>query len=444
MNSLPIKNGLGAADNLAATSLPQGEATHHILGTNDLCIDAWGRQKVVNDLTLFSGMWSFNVPNRQWVAYHMDVTAPQLGFIEVGAIPTDNTGSHVKSINGMLKVSSDSDYQIHLQSKRHMRYQPNKGYLYSTAVILPDPTNALYTRHFGVMGGSRNGLYFELIGNGSDYTLNAVRRRFIDGVIQEFATDITSFLPDGFDMSKGHVYDIQAQWRGVGDIKFFIDLQLVHTENLLGTLDAMSVSNPSFHVGWSCFGDGATIYAGCVDVTSEGGHQEQKLYTTATTGTEMIACRKDGGNPTAILAVKIPKEITYNGDITDYTRDLLLTRMTPFCRDEAVISVWYGRAANTTNLDAVSLFTRAHDSYWEYAVESAATDELDIAFQLDMSEMDNRYSVRIEKDLPVFISMSGEDIMDHYLTTGDIVVFAFEPEGTSQLAGMTLEMGEDV
>ncbi len=444
MDSLPIKNGLGVAEDLASTDTPAGMVTHHLLGTNDLCQDAWGRQKVINDLTLFAGLWSFNVPNRQWVAFHQDTAAPQLGFVEVGEIPTDNTGTHVKSVNGMLEVEADTDYNVHLQSKRHMRYQPNRGYLYSTAVLLPDPNTSGYIRQFGIMGGRRNGLYFELIGNGSGFTLNVVRRRNIDGAVDETKTDITTLLPVGFDPSKGHVYDIQAQWRGVGNIKFYIDLALIHTEELLGTLTAMSVSNPSFHVGWSCFGDGARILAGCVDVSSEGGYREQKLPAFASTGDDLIAMRKNAGVTTSILAVKVPTEITYNGSLADYTRDLVVNRLVPFCKDECILSIWTGRLVNTPNLDIVSLFNQSPDSFWEYAIEDPGTDELDIAFQLDKSSMSNPFAVRMEKDLAVFIPMSGENDTEFHLTAGDILVVAFKPDGINQLAGVTLEMAEEV
>ena len=444
MNSLPILDGNGSNVDLATTIIPSGAVTHHALGANDLCLDAWGRQKIVNDYTMFAGLWSFNVPNRQWVAFHQDTTNLPGGFVEVGEIPKDNTGTHIKSYNGMLSVKADTDFNVHLQSKRHMRYQPNKGFLYSTAVILPDPTNVLYTRHFGVMGGRRNGLYFELIGTGSAFTLNVVRRRHIGTAVEEFKTDITASLPDGFDMSKGHVYDIQAQWRGVGNIKFFIDLALIHTEELLGTLDAMSVSNPSFHVGWSAFGDGAEILAGCVDVSSEGGYREQKLYTSATSGDTLLSCRKDGGNSTALLGLRIPTEITYNGSAADYTRDLLINRMSPFGKDEMVISVWAGREINLPNLAGVSLFQDNEDSYWQSAIEDTGTDELDIAFQLDKANMRNVYAARLEKDVFIPIQMTGREDLDYYMTAGDIMIFAFKPDGNSQLAGITVEMSEEM
>ncbi len=40
--------------------------TKFILGKNDLGNDAWGRQKVVFDYSLFHGIWTYDVPNRIW------------------------------------------------------------------------------------------------------------------------------------------------------------------------------------------------------------------------------------------------------------------------------------------------------------------------------------------------------------------------------------------
>jgi len=62
-----------------------------------------------------------------------------------------------------------------------------------------------------------NGIFFELAGDGTNYTLNfVIRNHFIDTKY-----NITNKLPVGFDPSKGNLYDFQMQWRGVGDVKVF-------------------------------------------------------------------------------------------------------------------------------------------------------------------------------------------------------------------------------
>ena len=109
----------------------------------------------------------------------------------------------------------------------------------------------------------------------------------------------------------------------------------------------------------------------------------------------------------AILAVKLPVYITYNGGTVRYTRDMVLTELSTFCKDEAFRSVYFGRLINTPNLDALT-WDVADDSFYEFIDNTAGL--LDIAFQLDKSNMRNIYTTRNEKD---FGSSHGNPDPDH-------------------------------
>ncbi len=411
-----------------------------ILGNNDLVYDAWGRQKVINDFSMFAALWTFNVPNSIWLMYLFNKAAPSLGFVEQTTIAKDNTDARVASKNGYLVVKADSTHYVHLQSKRHIRYQPNRGFLYSSAVILPNP-NSLGKRHFG-MPAHESGVFFELEGLGSSWKIHACKRTTLEGVTTEIKEDVTALLPDGFDPSKGNVYDIQMQWRGVGDFYFFVNLQKVYTFNFLGTLTAMSISNPALHVGFSVMDTEEPILCGCVDITSEGGHISNKHYTSATTGETLIRCRSTSG--TGIFAIKVPDKINYNSDLIDYTRDLILSRLTSFARDESMVSMYIGRLVNTPNLEGLSLWEENPDSFWQFAVEDPSTDELDIAFQLDKGNMRNFYSVRHELDQPIFIVNPASEESPFYITSGDILVVSVAPQAADRQAGCTLELMEEI
>lgn len=401
------------------------------IARNDLGYDAWGRPKVILDYTLFSALWTFSVPNRMWLQW----TDSGAGYIEQTEIDNNFIGSY----NGSLQIVGVNTQDTFLISKRHPRYQPNKGLLYSTAIILPDP---IFTgsRGFGLYS-IYNGLFFELVGNDVSWHLDIVRRTTKGGITTDFRTDITSFLPTGFDISKGHVYDIQAEWRGLGDIFIYVDLKLVFTMQLLGTLDALSVSNPALHVAYGISNVGASpilMYAGCVDVTSEGGHKSNKIYTSQSTGTTLLPTNNTGR---AMIAIKIPNDILYNGIPTAYTRDMVLTEFTSFCKDEAFRSVMFGRLINTTNLDNVAGWNVASDSKYEWIIND--TGALDAAYQLDKANMVNVYTTRTEKDYSISHTNPDADHADFYFTAGDIIVVEIKSDGVST-GGATLEFAEEL
>jgi len=409
------------------------------LATNDLGRDAWGRPKVIIDHTLFSGMWSFNVPNRQWIGYIKDPL--ETSWDEEFFIPTDNSGDYFYSENGYLTVISKNGKDVCLRSKRHIRYQPNKGYLYSTAVILPEP-NEIGIREWG-QSSLQSGVFFRLSGTGSDWKLYACRMTHFSGVTTTIAEDITDLLPDGFDISKGHVYDIQMQWRGVGDFFFYIDLTLIYRMEMLGTLTAMSVNNPALHTTWKCCsGSTQPIIAGCVDVTSEGGHVSNKLYSSINTGHDYINVTRTNDG-TGVIGVLSPRFITYNNETVEYSRDMLLAALSAFSLDEYLISVWMGRCVNTPNLSALTWDT-ASDTFYEYLINSNATNALDDAFQLDKSNMQNIFSIRHEKDQVLRVTPPLVNDMSFTISTGDIMIINIEPQGTASTAGCTLEFAEEV
>ena len=108
--------------------------------------------------------------------------------------------------------------------------------MYSSSIFLPNPT-ASAIRDFGIFTEDR-GVFFRLKSDGNLY---AVIRTTIDSVTTE---DEQLIDISGIDVEKGNVYDIQFQWRGVGNYKFYINLQEVYRFNYLGTLTNISLFNP--------------------------------------------------------------------------------------------------------------------------------------------------------------------------------------------------------
>ena len=403
------------------------------LTNNDLGRDAWGRPKVINDFSVFNALWTYNIPARVWLQYE----GTGAGYTEQLAVDND----YIKSYDGALHVKSDSTKDVKLSSKRHPRYQANRGLLYSTAVILPNP-KYIGKRAFGLFS-DYNGLFFEFEGTKDDWKMYFVRR-VQNGVVQDIKVDITerikARLPE-FDPSKDHVYDIQAEWRGVGNIYIYVDLTRIYVDELLGTLEAMSVSNTAMNVSYACYDagdDSVEIIAGCVDVTVEGGGKQNKLYSSVTTGTPLLSTTNTGK---AIIAIRLPEEIMYNGQAIKYTRDMVFTELSTFCKDEAFRTMYGARAIHVPNIDALTGWETNSDSYYEYKTNSDGA--LDTAFQLDKGNMIPFYTTRTEKDFSNSHNNPDPQHTDFYLTAGDIILLEMKSDGNST-GGCTLEFAEEV
>lgn len=284
------------------------------LGVGDITSDAWGVQKVSTPLSLFSGMFTFDVPHSKWFMY------------ENGSQVSSST--KIVSANGACKIAADTTAStLVLESRTCPRYQPNRGHLFSTACWHPSKT-ADGVREWGV-GTTENGVAFRLKSDGKLY---AVLR---SGGVQSYEQEIdTSVLPT-FDVQSGNVYDIQYQWRGVGNYKFFINLKHVHTFDHLGTLTALSMENPALPVRLAAqrVTQDVTSYYGCVDVTSENGKPDALEYGSAyATGVSV-------GTDTPVIVIKQPLKI---GGKTN-TRDLTLARISLNCSKKGTFKVWSTR-----------------------------------------------------------------------------------------------------
>ncbi len=407
------------------TELQKDFSKPKFLGNNALVRDAWGRQKTITDISLFRGLWTYDVPVALWLEYHGT-------GLDISTMTEQQRTLNATSQDGMLTLTSGStvgDIKT-IRSKQHPRYQPNRGHLYSTAINIPNPTNNGFAE-FGLFNKD-NGVFFKVSGDGTDYKMEVVVRR--DGSIVE-NTDITQLLPENFDVTKGHVYDIQMQWRGVGDFKFFIDLQEIFSYKFLGTLEHLSTSNPALPVAYSCgcITEEYLIQAGCVDVTSEGGSEKSLVYNSETTGDNLLNTETTG---TAMLAVKIPTSI--NGKL--FTRDTLFSKMTSFCKDEAIHSLWVGRVINMPHVEGINWHIGVY-SLNEFIIGGAGSD-LNDAFNLDKQAFYQVYSSRQEKDFAKMTETSSS-LSDFILSPGDVLVATLKSDSASK-GGVTLEFDVEI
>ena len=220
--------------------------------SGDLQADAWGVQKVSLPYSLFHSLFTFDIPRKSWFMYENGAQV----YTSTNIVSTDGAA---------VLTTSAAKTALILESRQCPPYQANRGVLFSTALWCPIKT-ADGVREWGVQNADA-GVFFRLKANGLLYAV----QRSLTVETREELIDTSGVA--AFDVQKGNIYDIQYQWRGVGNYKFFINNVHVHTFSLLGTLTALSMSNPTLPASFKATRTTADValHVGCVDITSENG-----------------------------------------------------------------------------------------------------------------------------------------------------------------------------
>lgn len=293
-----------------------------LLGTGDIRATAWGTQKVSLDHSVYHGMFSFDIPSSMWFMYENGVQV--------------YSSTVIRSEGGAAKLTtSAAETDLILESRECPRYQPNRGHLFSSALICPNKTRDGH-REWGAQTAD-NGVYFRLGVNGLLYAV--LRSGGVDVRVEEI--DISALnqgnLP--FDVERGNVYDIQWQWRGVGNYYFYINLQLVHTFEVLGVLTELSMENPALPAAFHCHRhtEDVEIIIGCVDITSENG-EDNDMEQYGSSYSENVTV-----NGTNVPVLVIHNPLLINTKVN--TRTITLARANVSCSKKAVFKLWETRSA---------------------------------------------------------------------------------------------------
>lgn len=399
--------------------------------------DAWERPKTILDFSLFSATWTFSVPKRVWEQVDVDTTGGPGAAIQT---PT-STFTNISSREGMLSVTSGTTLGLGhaCRSKTHPRYQANRGQLFSTSITLPLATNA-GQRKWG-LSTDDDGLLFVFEGDGVDWDLFVQRKRAGASVSK---TSIKSLLPEGFDPEKGHLYDIQFEWRGVGNIYYYIDTQLVYVEELLGTLEFLSVKDPALPVSFGAVckeaGTEVELLSGCADVSSEGGTNDKTLFGSITTGNNLVTLG-NAGVETAVLALKVPRFVNYEGVDVYNSRGIFADELVTWTRDEARTTVYIGRDIDVPNLDGLTWETIPDSLY--YKLSGGITSPLNDAFLLDVANLHEVVSEWAEIDIKNRIS-NQSDNSDYKITPGDILIVTVAAITSNKNTSSTLYYSEEI
>lgn len=392
--------------------------SYSLISSNDLGYDAWGRAKTVKDISILHGMFTYNVPVTVW---YETIN---------GAVQTTITNS--TSVDGALNFQAGATLNdlTYLRTFRNPRYEPNRGLIYSTAAVIVNPT-ALMNRRFGIFT-AESGTFFSL----ESGTLYGVIRTTKNSVTTDdkYELDTTDI-----DLSKGNIYDIQYQWRGVGDYKFFINLKEVGHVKYLGTLTSLSMYNPANPVAFESknLGDNDLMLFGCVDVSSEGGLGDGKQYGSVGITNESGQVSISGYN---VPVIAIRSKTTVSGLIN--TRDTLALLLSSYSDGKAFVRVWATRdfTAITENDQAWVDFGDGHLEYMQYDNPDVTTP-----MTFNTAKATLIFGGRVGVDLTYETSALFEDKAGIYLTPGEMFIFTMHREtGASASVGVTFEFAEEI
>ena len=173
------------------------------------------------------------------------MTSPKASFKELfNGSELIGSFNNASSVNGKLHLEAGAtlDDDTVLRSFRNPRYEPNRGHIYSISAFMPSPT-ALGVREFGIFT-EESGVFFRLKSDGDLY---AVYRTTLSGTgLVETEEKIT--IPFDLDLAMGNIFDIQFQWRGVGNISFYIGNPTTGVSELVYTFRNLNQSTELTYV----------------------------------------------------------------------------------------------------------------------------------------------------------------------------------------------------
>lgn len=239
-----------------------------------MAVDAFGRQRVSNPLTLFDSSHRYH-DNGLWNT------------------STSTGGTAVFSANeGLvnLNVTTASGSQVLRETTKVFSYQPGKSLLvFNTFVMAPAQTNL--RQRVGYYG-TENGFYVQL----DNSTLSFVERSLVTGAVTETVVNQSAWNGDKLDgtgasgitldISKAQIFFMDIEWLGEGTARlgFIIDGNFIicHRFNHANLITSTYITTASLPLRCEITNTGITASAStlkqvCSTVISEGGYELRGL-----------------------------------------------------------------------------------------------------------------------------------------------------------------------
>lgn len=232
-------------------------------------VDAFGRQRVSNPVTLFDSSHRFR-DNNLWV--------------------TATTGTASATFNANqglvdLTVNNAENAEVVRETTKVFSYQPGKSLLVMNTFVM-SPAKAGLRQRVGYYG-AKNGIYLELDGS----VLSFVKRSFVGGSLSNTSIGQSSWNidtldgngPSGItlDISKAQILWMDIEWLGVGSVRlgFVIDGQFIHCHTIhhANIITSTYITTASLPLRYEIKNTTATSGSStmkqiCSSVISEGGY----------------------------------------------------------------------------------------------------------------------------------------------------------------------------
>ena len=262
-----------APTNVAITGQPISVTTDPGTGTKSAALDAFGRLRVSNPLTLFDSSHRYK-DNNLW---NTSVASSGAAVFNANQGLVD------------LNVTTTSGSKVYRETTKVFSYQPGKSLLVMTTFVM-NPAKANLRQRVGYYGAD-NGMYLELDGTGGN-VLSFVERSSVSGSLVETKVAQSAWNYDKMDgtgpskmtldITKAQILWMDIEWLGLGTVRMgfvidgkFILCQQFHHANLITSTYITTASLP---LRYEIENTGATASSSvlkqiCSTVISEGGYQ---------------------------------------------------------------------------------------------------------------------------------------------------------------------------
>jgi len=249
-------------------------------GNLDGRVDAFGRLRVSEPVTLFDSSFRYGDNDFNWSNYQTS------GDAVLSHLPNESSMS--------LYLGTTANEEIIRETKRVFQYQPGKSLLVLNTFCMA-PAKANLRQRVGYFG-INNGIYFEQ--NSIGY--NMVRRSYTGGAVDNTQVSQSAWNVDPLDgtgpsgvtadFSKTQIFWMDVEWLGVGSVRtgFVINGQFLicHIFHHANILDKVYMTTATLPIRYEIKNTGTTPTSStmrqiCSSVMSEGGYTPSNTTRSA-------------------------------------------------------------------------------------------------------------------------------------------------------------------
>jgi hypothetical protein len=325
----------GAAKEIGATSDGRLEVDADF---SDSSVDAFGRLRVSNPLTLFDSSHRF-ADNGLWST-----------STATGGSATFNAAQGLVD----LAVTSSSGSKVYRETTKVFSYQPGKSLLTLNTFVFGDAKTGLRQRvgYFGVS----NGIYLELDGS----TLYLCKRSYVSGAVVDTRISQSNWSidkldgsgPSGItlDITKAQIMWMDIEWLGVGTVRagFAINNMFIHCHSFVhaNIINSTYITTASLPLrceieNITATSSASTLKQICSTVISEGGYELRGLQQAASIAVNSPRTLGTAGTFYPIISIRLKTSPDRLDAIIILTAISAMATSTGHCN-------WQVRASGTT------------------------------------------------------------------------------------------------